>query len=723
MVKPNMSKIEWYYEDDEDWDGDAEATEAADSQTASTEEVESQGDKTTGESLTSGAPSSNFRRGSNPGGSSGTHVSKFIFLNPIWLMTACKGILRHDLKEALNSIEQEDNSLGGGFFLKNDCPVITRSEALALWRQGDTAVDRSIKRWIKSTEKIISQCGTPPFKFLIKLLVTFNVFVPIDFNLKQTILGGVRINDLDAPDEEGCEGKVSHDVASSNYYFLPSLLNEYVGPSRDLFEFKSTDPQEQELARICLAHSYVVNDFQPPGIMSRIIASVLRDLHEPQFFDMERVRYRLRLIQIVCYSSQILLCINTCRETDMLAVATVKIYVTMLDAELDEHQIGGGFLRKGSKRLVVAARGNKDIVWQGGFELVLDVVGRVLKEYSGLEYEREVFCPKCIEGDQSTQLYMVQSWQKGDVERCLKDGNDRIMCPCGNHLAELKFLLPEAARVLQEKKRRERTLNRIREEGELIESNFKGVDIFPGVVYILIVGKGGDIKSAGSGFIIGKKEGLIMTAAHVIVDLKTAGFPLKGSSGNTQIFIGIPEGPSRKAAFKYTARIVQYDCSCDAALLKISSKLVKGVGDPYSLRKACTTLLKENELEKDLVELKVTDGKRPIDIGTPVLMLGFPHWERLHGRGDTMCLSLLKGSVERNGAEFLGLQIENGRGNSGGPVLLNNGNVIGLLSMGEDIAKKAYAYESKKWLKMVKKAKERDKGLLFNQFLVEDKDI
>jgi hypothetical protein len=60
-----------------------------------------QSPKTTGESFSASNSNSNLGRGSN----STADVSQFIFLNPIWLMTACKGILRHDLKGALKMIE------------------------------------------------------------------------------------------------------------------------------------------------------------------------------------------------------------------------------------------------------------------------------------------------------------------------------------------------------------------------------------------------------------------------------------------------------------------------------------------------------------------------------------------------------------------------------------------------------------------------------------------
>ena len=506
----------------------------------------------------------------------------------------------------------------GGFFLRNDCPVITRDEALALWRQSNGAVDKSFVKWVKGTENIIrANGGKSPFIFLIKLLVTFNVFVPLDFTIKQTILGGVRINDLETPEDDSTEGSGGYlppppssspqDVSMSNYYFLPSLLNEYAGPQHELFEFKSTSDNERDY-HICLAHSFVLNDFKPPGIMSRIIAFMLRDVHERPTFQKGGVEYCLELIQIICYSSQTLLVLRTRREVDGADVGSVKVFVTMLDGEIDCHQIGGDFLKPGNKRLVVAARGFKsnggESVWKGGFELVLEAVGRVLKEYSGLEFNSEIFCYKCIEGEQSTQLFMVNGWLKEDVERCLKEGKEKIMCNCGKHLVEMRYLLPEAARVLEEKRRRERVSMKWREEEEVKRNVFGDADLFPGVVYVILLSRGGRVLSVGSGFIVGKKDGIIVTAAHVLFDMVTGRWIGKNDSS---IFIGMVEGRERKAVFRYGATVVDSDLSCDCCVLKIGSKLGKAVSKVEDLREASSMMLEQGELGRDLVELEVAD--------------------------------------------------------------------------------------------------------------------
>jgi len=705
MVKNrNMSKIDWYFEEDED-EEDAESGRMTGANSMSTFEDESEGEVagTTRESHSASTSTVNTVGRNNSTNSNAADVSQFIFLNPIWLMTACKGILRHDLKGALKMI---DNDVRGGFFLKNDCPVITRDEALALWRQSNGSVDKSFVKWVKGTENIIkANGGKSPFIFLIKLLVTFNVFVPVDFTIKQTILGGVRINDLEAPDDEDVnvsgEGGVQDISSMSHNYFLPSLLNEYAGPQHELFEFKSTSENERDY-HICLAHSFVLNDFKPPGIMSRIIAFMLRDVHERPTFEKGGVKYCLELIQIICYSSQTLLVLRTRRELDGADVGSVKVYVTMLDAEIDCHQIGGDFLKAGNKRLVVAARGFKsdggESIWRGGFELVLEAVGRVLKEYSGLEYQSEIFCYKCIEGEQSTQLFMVQGWLKEDVQRSLKEGKEKIMCNCGKHNVDMCYLLPEAAKVLDEKRRREKVVMKYKEEEEMKRSVFGNADLFPGVVYILVLSKGGRVQSIGSGFVVGKKGGLIMTAAHVMYDMRSG--KLVGSN-DSNIYIGLIEGRERRAVFRYGANIVESNLSCDCCMLKISSKLRRGVKEVEWLKEASSMMLEQGELDRDLIELEISDrGREGIDLGTEVILLGFPRRQ-----DDGMCLSMMKGMVDSIGKQIC-FQVPNYGGNSGGPIVGNDGKVIGVLSKGEMFSgTTAYGYGAWDFLGMVKRVK------------------
>ena len=148
-------------------------------------------------STSASTPSKLDRSASSVGASPSEDITQFIFLNPIWLMMACKSILRHNLQERLKQLAKQQEKLrkkNQGFYAQTSCPVISRTEALELWN--DDSVQGKEKKWLKVTKKAIERHDMNPFNFLIRLLVTFNVFVPIDLTIKTMNLGGVRINEL-----------------------------------------------------------------------------------------------------------------------------------------------------------------------------------------------------------------------------------------------------------------------------------------------------------------------------------------------------------------------------------------------------------------------------------------------------------------------------------------------------------------------------------------------
>lgn len=153
-------------------------------------------------STSASTPSKFGRSASSMGASVSEDITQFIFLNPIWLMMACKSILRHNLQEKLMQLAKQKEKLrkkNQGFYANTGCPVISRTEALELWN--DDSVEGREKVWLKITKEAIKTHQMSPFNFLIRLLVTFNVFVPIDLTIETMNLGGVRINELFVSDD------------------------------------------------------------------------------------------------------------------------------------------------------------------------------------------------------------------------------------------------------------------------------------------------------------------------------------------------------------------------------------------------------------------------------------------------------------------------------------------------------------------------------------------
>ncbi len=147
-----------------------------------------------------------------------------------------------------------------------------------------------------------------------------------------------------------------------------------------------------------------------------------------------------------------------------------------------------------------------------------------------------------------------------------------------------------------------------------------------------------DYKSGGSGFIIDPK-GLLVTNAHVVKDAKN--IAVQNRSGNS-----------------FNASIVFIDKEKDLAILKIEDENFKPFSSiPYSISKSA------------------------IDLAEPIYTLGYPRDEIVYGEG------YLSAKTGFNG-DTLSCQISipANPGNSGGPVMNKQGEVIGILSTRETAA-------------------------------------
>ena len=139
-------------------------------------------------------------------------------------------------------------------------------------------------------------------------------------------------------------------------------------------------------------------------------------------------------------------------------------------------------------------------------------------------------------------------------------------------------------------------------------------------------------KTGGTSFLI-DGNGFLITNAHIVENAK-------------RIAVQNTKG------INYTAKIIYTDISRDLALLKIEDSTYRPVGTlPYSFNNSS------------------------IDLAEPIFTLGFPKNEIVYGEG------YLSAKTGFNG-DTLTFQIEVAAnpGNSGGPVLNNRGEIIGILS-------------------------------------------
>ncbi len=145
-------------------------------------------------------------------------------------------------------------------------------------------------------------------------------------------------------------------------------------------------------------------------------------------------------------------------------------------------------------------------------------------------------------------------------------------------------------------------------------------------------------KSGGSGFLIDGK-GLLVTNAHVVRNARNIAV-------------------QNKAGASFNAKVVLLDESKDLAILKIEDSNFKPMGTiPYSISKSTT------------------------DLAAPIFTLGYPRDEIVYGEG------YLSAKTGFNG-DTLSCQISipANPGNSGGPVMNQHGEVVGILSTRETSA-------------------------------------
>ncbi|EJK49810.1 hypothetical protein THAOC_31278 [Thalassiosira oceanica] len=659
-------------------------------------------------------------------------LSEFVFLNPRWLVAAVACILRHDLTTEIYEVRRalrNAGDLGGGercVWLLSYGLLITNASSVAkdacmLWQ-----AKRFTKKAAERALQHSNNSNVSPYEFLQRLLVRFGVFVPVDLSIKTCLGGKDYSHHYEYADclEFGPSYSSGLEQAPK-FFFLPSLLGPGDANISEIWTYKTA-----ESWKTTICHSILFPDGVPPGLMERITATILSDLYtnpandNPGPLDPQEQRQdgRLRIKEILCWRSAFYLKLGNLEPDGGVSESIVEIFVTLVD-QGSPQCVASDSTGVGMRRLVFSGKGqagdNGAKIWRGGYLRILRIaVKHIEAEYSGLEIEKQAICPTCLA---KKPIGQASLWDHSTIRSVRARGEQTIRCRSG-HVNDVRLITgtydqPDVD-VLT-------TTAPLSDAGDIPVSNL--------LKAVVIVGvwdeKAQRIIRAGSGFIVDRKRGFVVTAAHTLMDREN------WSEVKGKIVIGvIPKDRSSNdpvAVYRYFARILAKDpsindagvCTLDACILQIQTKMEcdvhesdKTIGDQPE------TLLMNNPVamkNENFDQLKLSE-KHELD--EAVRILGFNQGgEGLIGPGQEMnrCADFARGyvvmkfNVQENSvisnfqprSEIVVICPTIG-GHSGGPCVNQQGEVIGILSRADPADRqRCYLVPASEFAPLVKVAK------------------
>lgn len=364
---------------------------------------------------------------------------------------------------------------------------------------------------------------------------------------------------------------------------------------------------------------------------------------------------------------------------------------------------------------------------------------RVMQQYGGLEYEAQSICPECLSKKSVSQ---ASAWSIEVLKLAARNGDETVRCPHHGHRVSTR-LVNGPSNVLSTPKAEQAPFQAF----EASEPTVPISDILRGVVVVgLWDGEVGKVVRVGSGFIVDRKRGLIVTAGHTFMNIwGDKRYPFGENYyglRDAKVVIGViprqkgtgSNVSTEEAVFRYFAKIVAKDeniesrgeCRLDACVLRITTRMehdVGGDGDDCGKQPERLLLNNPDALKREkLLQLKVTEK---CELDEQVRILGYNQGgEGIVGRGERLnrYVDFARGYVCKKFAtgEDPSLQQRNRfkpreeivvicptiGGHSGGPCVNEQGEVIGILSRGDPAEnQRCYLVPSYEWKSLVRQAK------------------
>lgn len=412
---------------------------------------------------------------------------------------------------------------------------------------------------------------------------------------------------------------------------------------------------------------------------------------------------RIKIHQIMCWQSSFLVkigCVFVDSESGDLKESFVEVFVTLVD-QTSNHCVASDAMRATMQRLVVSGKGQAGShgskLWKGGYGVVLDSIKSSLADFSNVD--RQVVCPECLA---HSQPRFASTWSWDSVRAAAESGSSIVRCIRG-HRADSSLICGYGKR--QETTSVPQPPHVVKAVPEMLSS-------------VVLVGLWDadkkEVRHVGSGFIVDKRLGLIVTAAHILFNMEDGsnfGRPYFGLP-NAKVAIGVIPEKSTTAIWRYFGHVVADDVySVDACVVRLESKFGQDIngdltqeGSKIDLDATTTPLDLEALHYEQLKSLKLTSR---FELEEAVRILGFNQGgEGLVEKGKhiTRSADFAKGYVVRKfrapiisddsshssessstksmftPREEIVVICPTISGHSGGPCVNNDGKVIGILS-------------------------------------------
>jgi hypothetical protein len=660
-------------------------------------------------------------------------LNHYVILSRKWLVSALSCILRNDLKRELSetrrfmnmqclySDQQFPESHVTQTFCSNasSCPVVSSQDTQMLWQSMSfmrEAADRSSQLSENSTT------ASTMFSFLEHLLVHTGVFLPLN---------------------------IDRFASSDATYFVPSLLSK--ASAKDVWTYKSS---ESWMTTLC--HSWLFRDGVPVGLIEHITVALLRGLYEfshaisatedssnnqihappvrsqtfpfgqnslTEFIDNhgdgEPIGH-IKIHQIVCWKNSVLIKIGRVfSDCNSLRESFVEVFVALTD-QSSPHAVASDAMRSNMQRLVVSGKGQVGHhgrkLWKGGYNMVLQSIKASVANCTNVDHQ--VVCPECLAYAHPSSA-CTWSW---DSVRVASD--PKVRCMRGHRVDRYLICgtIPVVSKV---------------DGGKVGDALKKPVtELLPAVVVVgLWDNKAKVIRNVGSGFIVDKKLGLVVTAGHVLFNMEEGrqfGEPYFGLHSARAVIGIIPEGGKEgHAVFRYFAEIVAEDIhNMDACVLKITTRLEQDVDNDTIVGDQSEQILDgQGVLEEPLQAMKMT---RRFELEEAIRVMGFNQGgEGLLEKGKHVNRSVdfAKGYIVKHfiaddhssssgdssstGCGFqpreeIVIMCPTISGHSGGPCVNDEGKIVGILSRGDPVDRqRCYLVPSSEIKLLVNKAKKR----------------